>query len=74
MLKVSLFCSIVQQVHRVAPVEGDRYSLVFLLRARPDAVLDCAALNSRFVVPNEVSTPQLMSPETVAQFMKGKRI
>lgn len=57
------------KVHRVAPIAIDRYSLVFLLRARPDAILDCAALRSPMVL--DAGEEELKQTITVAQFMKG---
>ena len=45
----------------------ERFSLVFLLRGRPDAVLDCAALASSSVAVAAEELPV----QTVAEFMKS---
>lgn len=56
-------------VHRVRPTLEPRYSLVYLMRARPEAVLDSVALQSRVLgtIYNEVR-----EPITVAKFMRLK--
>jgi hypothetical protein len=58
-------------VHRVQRVLGpDRFSLVFLLRARPDAMLDPRALRSPLLegaLPRECG-----EPVSVARFMRDK--
>ena len=58
-------------VHRVQRVPGDdRFSLVFLLRARPDALLDCAALQSPVIGP--LPYGEAAQPVSVARFMRDK--
>lgn len=56
-------------VHRVTPLPSDRTSLVFLMRARPDGVLDPVSLRSS--VLGEVDFG-LREPITVARFMRLK--
>lgn len=53
-------------VHRVAPLHShERLSLVFLLRARPDAILNSAALGSSLLDGIEAEPAM-----TVAEFFK----
>ncbi len=62
-------------VHRVARVPQDRYSLVFLLRARPNAVLDCASLDSgvlKAAAGDHLAGVEALRPVTVAKFMRDK--
>jgi len=58
-------------IHRVGPplVPQKRYSLVWLCRARPDAVLDCVGLNSPVIGPIYWD---FREPITVAEFMRVK--
>lgn len=56
-------------VHRVCPTLEPRYSLVYLMRARPDAILDSVALQSRVLghLYND-----MRDPISVAKFMRIK--
>lgn len=56
-------------VHRVAPTVNERISLVYLMRARPDAVLDSVALQSP--VLGEIYE-DCREPLLVAKFMRHK--
>jgi len=58
-------------IHRVGPptVPQKRYSLVWLCRARPDAVLDCVGLGSPVIGPIYWD---FREPVSVAEFMRVK--
>jgi isopenicillin N synthase-like dioxygenase len=57
-------------IHRVCPTDlGERYSLVFLCRPRPDAVLDSEGLQSAAIGPIYWDYKE---PITVSEFMRTK--
>lgn len=61
-------------VHRVKPTLRDRYSLVYLMRARADAMLDCRALKSRLIgdVP-ESMYPTISGPRFMREHYLNKQ-
>lgn len=56
-------------VHRVCPTLDQRYSLVYLMRARPDAMLDAVALQSPLL---GTVYHDMREPISVAKFMRLK--